>query len=216
MTAPFEFVACLELREMLGRTAWDERELLTGIEHVPADSIYYHTHSSFLRSRYLPALYPNDFATWVATQVRDPILGERLAVIDPFTFDDLERLRTAMLAILDDHLQAQHAAPRVVQGEPFHFMQSTIIEVPTGLRARTLGEFADALHRVDVSVIFYHMFRPVRGSGNVVDPAQWLEHDLGLPELAGRVRRLDPYVRDLEAVRADLLSLLEEAREREA
>jgi len=113
MTAPFEFVACLQLREMLGRTAWDERELLTGIEHVPADSIYYHTHSSFLRSRYPSAPYPNDFATWVATQVRDPVLGERLAVVDPFMFDDLELLRNAMLAILDDHLQAEEPAPRV-------------------------------------------------------------------------------------------------------
>jgi len=220
MTAPFEFVACLQLREMLGRTAWDERELLTGIEHVPADSIYYHTHSSFLRSRYPSAPYPNDFATWVATQVRDPVLGERLAVVDPFMFDDLERLRNAMLAILDDHLQAEEPAPCVGAvgraGEPFHFMQSTIIEVPTGVRARTLGEFADALHHVDVSVIFYHMFRPVVNSGTVSDPAQWLERELGLPALAGRVRLLSPYARNLEGLRSDLLSLVEEAREREA
>ena len=211
MTAPFELVACLELKEMLGRTAWDERGLLTGIEHVPADSIYYHMHSSFLRSRYLRAPYPSDFATWAATQAQDPILAERLAMIDPFEFNDLERLREVLLAILDDHLQRRETTPRVAHGEPFHFMQSTIIDVPTGERPRTLGEFGDALGRVDISVIYYHMFRPVRDSGRVTDLAQWLERDLDRPALAARVRRLNRYVRGLEGLRADLLALVQEA-----
>jgi len=63
---PFEFLQCLELREMLGRSAWDARELLAGIEDAPAESIIYHTRSYFLRSRYLAAPYPSDFATWAA------------------------------------------------------------------------------------------------------------------------------------------------------
>src|SRR2546428_12913019 len=90
---PFEFLACLVLREMLGRAAWDERELLAGIEDAPADSLYYHTRSYFLRSHYLSAPYPNDFATWAAIQVRDRVLGERLAGVDPVVFRDNEPLR---------------------------------------------------------------------------------------------------------------------------
>ena len=31
---------------------------------------------------------PNDFAQWVAMEVRDHVLGERLAVIDPFEFTE--------------------------------------------------------------------------------------------------------------------------------
>lgn len=210
-STPFEFTACLELREMLGRTAWDERELLAGIEEVPADSIYYHTHSSFLRSRYLVTPYPNDFATWAAVQVRDRVLGERLAVVDPFEFDDIERLRTDLVAIIDDHLDALESVPRIVYGEPFHFMRSTIIEVPTGLRAHTLEEFADGLRRVDPSVIYYHIFEPVTHAGRVTDPAQWLEHDLKMPALAAQVRRLNPYVSSLDGLRDRLIRLAERA-----
>lgn len=210
---PFEFIGCLELREMLGRTAWDERELLVGIEEVSADSIYYHTHSSFLRSRYLAAPYPNDFATWAAIQVRDRVLGERLAVVDPFEFDDFERLRGELVAIIDDHLHGLEMVPRIVYGEPFHFMRSTILAVPTGLRAHTLEEFADALRRVDLSVIYYHIFEPVREPGRIIDPALWLEQHLDMPELAARVRRLNPYVSSLEGLRAGLLALAEQALE---
>jgi hypothetical protein len=210
-STPFEFVACLGLRQMLGRSAWDERELLEGIEEVPADSIYFHTTNAFLRSRYLTAPYANDFATWAAIQVRDRILGERLAVIDPFAFSDVEGLRTEIVSIVDDHLRGLEMVPRIVYGEPFHFMRSTIIAVPTGLRAHTLKEFATALRRVELSVIYYHMFEPVRDPEMVADPANWLEQSLGMPELAAKVRGLNPYVRSLQGLRARLIELTEQA-----
>ncbi len=42
----------MELREVFGKRAIDEHRLLELIEEVPADSSYYHTHSSFLRHAY--------------------------------------------------------------------------------------------------------------------------------------------------------------------
>jgi len=38
---------CIEIKELLGKKADDEQELLELIEEVPLDSIYYHTHSYF-------------------------------------------------------------------------------------------------------------------------------------------------------------------------
>lgn len=207
-THPFEFVGCVELREMLGRIAWDERELLVGIEEVPPDCIHYHSHSYFLRSRYLGAPYPNDFATWAAIQVRDRVLGERLAVIDPFDYGDLERLRAELITIIDDHLASLQTIPRVVYGEPFDFMRSTIIEIPTGITARTLREFCAALTRVDLSVVYYHFFEPVRSKDRRTnDPAVWLAEELHLPALATRVQQLNPYVSSLDALRTKLVAI---------
>lgn len=205
----FEFTACLELREMLGRSAWDERELLTGIEDVPQESIFYHTHSSFLRSRYLAAPYPNDFATWAAIQVRDRVLGERLAAVDPFDYSDLETLRAELITIIDDHLRDLQSVPRIVYGEPFHFMRSTIIEVPSGVRARTLAEFREGLGRVDLSAIYYHFFEP-RGRRDPAAPAEWLEDELGEDQFAAQVRRLNPYISSLDALRARLLAMCDQ------
>ncbi len=204
---PFEFIGCVELRAMLGRIAWDERELLIGIEEVPIESIHYHSHSHFLRSRYLGAPYPNDFATWAAIQVRDRVLGERLAVVDPFDYLDLEQLRAELVTIIDDHLASLQMIPRVVYGEPFDFMRSTLIEVPTGVTARSLLEFRDALTQVDLSVVYYHFFEPIRSKNRrTTDPAIWLEEELRVPVLAARVRQLNPYVSSLEGLRTKLVA----------
>lgn len=205
----FEFVGCLELREMLGRMAWDERELLAGIEDAPADSLYYHTRSYFLRSRYLAAPYPNDFATWAAIQVRDQVLGERLAVVDPFDFADVELLRADLITVIDTHLGSLETVPRVHYGEPFHFMRSALIEVPVGLTATTLREFRTGLARVDASAIYYHFYESAR-RGAEADPLVWLE-TLGYRDVAARVRRLNPYVSSLDGVRAQLLAICDQA-----
>src|SRR5512135_3223222 len=101
---PFVFVGCWELREMLGRSARDERQLLEAIEEIPLDSIYYHTHSFFLRHQYIAGPYPNDFATWVAVQVRDHVLGEKLGILDPFDYENLDALRIEIVNIIEDHL----------------------------------------------------------------------------------------------------------------
>src|SRR5438046_10084733 len=89
----FRFVSCMELREILGKRAMDESRLLEIIEEAPADSIYYHTHSYYLRHPYSQGVLPNDFATWAALHAQARVLGERLGLLDPFEFDDMQHLR---------------------------------------------------------------------------------------------------------------------------
>ncbi len=118
---PFLFMACSELRQTLGEEADDEKRLVELLETVPLDSIYFHTHSYFLRHSYVERVYPNDFAQWVAMEVRDHVLGERLSVIDPFEFTELDALRGELIAVIDDHLSKTPIVPRVIFGEPFYF-----------------------------------------------------------------------------------------------
>lgn len=203
---PFAFCGCVELRQMLGLRADDEKELADLLDEVPIESIYYHTHSCLLRTPFMVGLHPNDFATWVAVQVRDRVLGERLAVIDPFYLEGLEPLREEILSIIDDHLSRMSVVPRVVFGEPFYFKQCRVVEVLTGLEAWTLREFRNMLADVDVSVIYFHLFntrmRLNRGEG---DFSIWLREHLEIPELADTVRAINPYLGSLERIRSRLL-----------
>jgi len=204
----FSFLGCWELQEMLGRRAYDERELLEHLEEVPLDSIYFHTHSVFLRERGLPAPYPNDFASWAAIQVRDRVLGEKLGIIDPHDLSDLESLRTEVVSLIDDHLSQLGAVPRVIFGEPFYFMQSRVLEIPTGLKVRTLKEFRDVLATVDSSVVYLHVVEARGRKGRRRhDFATWVEEQLGLPELAAAMARMNPFPFGLEEVRRRLLAL---------
>jgi hypothetical protein len=214
---PFSFVGCWELREMLGRSARDEQQLLEALEEIPLDSIYYHTHSFFLRHKYIAGPYPNDFATWAAIQVRDRVLGEKLGVLDPYDFENLEFLRAEIVTIIEEHLSELQIIPRAIYGEPFHFMQSRIVEAPTGLKARTLTEFREILASVDISVIYYHTFEAVLRLGRRNgDFALWIEGQLGLPELARKISKLDPYMTSLETIRHRMIKLCDEVLEKEA
>jgi hypothetical protein len=157
-------------------------------------------------------VYPNDFANWAAVQVRDRVLGERLAMVDPAAFPNLQSLREELVSVIDDHLRALPMVPGIILGEPFEFIQSRIVEIPTGREARSLQEFRDALLTVDVSAIYFHLvearLRLGRGQN---DLAAWLERGLGLPELAAHFRALDVYAGSLERTRSRLLRLLDEA-----
>jgi trehalose synthase-fused probable maltokinase len=209
---PFHFVACLELREFVGVRAENERQLAQLIEEVPLDSVYYHTHGFFLRHKFVAGIYHNDFATWAAVEVRDRVLGERLAMVDPAEFPNLQALREELVAVIDDHLRGLQIVPGVIFGEPFDFIQSRIVEIPLPLETRTLQEFRDALLELDPSAIYFHLvearMRLGRGQN---DFAAWLEHGLGLPRLAARVRAVDPYAGSLERTRARLIQLCDEA-----
>jgi len=200
---------------MLGRRAADVQELLDGLEEVPLDSIYFHTHSYFLRHPYISGPYPNDFANWAAIQLRDRVLGERLAVIDPFEVGDLEALRNELVTLLDDHLSHVGSVPRVVYGELFFFMQSRILAVPAGIKARTLTEFREGLERVDSGAVYFHGIAAMARKGKRRnDFAAWIEDSLGKKDLAARVAAVNPYATSLEGVRRRLIELCE-AGERE-
>jgi len=208
---PFRFIGCSELREILGKEAEDEKRLVELLEEVPLDSIYYHTHSYFLRHSYLELVYPNDFAQWVATEVRDHVLAERLAVVDPFELKGLEPLREELISVVDDHLSRTPIVPRVIFGEPFYFNQSRILEVPTGLEVQTLQEFRNALSEVDVSAIYFHMFEARhRLKREESDFSAWIRQSLGMPELAEKLRTINPYLGSLERLRSALLTICDE------
>jgi hypothetical protein len=214
---PFRFTGCWELKEMVGRTARDEQQLLEAIEEIPLDSLSFHTHSFFLRHKYIAGPYPNDFATWAAIQVRDRVLGEKLGILDPYDFESLEALRSEIVNIIDEHLSQLQIVPRVVYGEPFHFMQSRIIEVPTGLEARSLAEFRETLAAVDASAVYYHNFEAILRLGRRMgDFAFWIEQQLDLPELAQKISRIDFYMISLESVRHQIISLCDEVLQKGA
>lgn len=203
---PFRFIGCSELRELLGKEAENEKRLVELLEEVPLDSIYFHTHSYFLRHSHLERVFPNDFAQWVAMEVRDHVLGERLAVVDPFEFRGLDALREELVSIIDDHLSRTPIVPRVIFGTPFHFNQSRILEVPTGLEVWTLQEFFSALSEVEVSAIYFHMFEArQRLKREESDFSAWIRQSLGLHDLADKLRTINPYLGSLERVRSALL-----------
>lgn len=207
---PFRFVSCMELRQILGKRAMDTERLLELMEEVPGDSIYYHTHSYFLRHPSLPGYVMNDFATWALLHIQDRVLAERLAIINPFEFDDIELVRGQFVETLIEHLSRQPVVHRPISGEPFEFVRSHVIESDVGTTVWTLREFREALAGVDVGAVYNHVcesrFRKNRPAG---DFALWIGSDDGLrqPELSRQVLTVPLLGLSLEGMRDRIVSL---------
>ena len=211
---PFRFFSCMELREVLGKRATDVPRLLELMEEVPSDSIYYHTHSYYLRHAYAQTLYPNDFATWAALHAHDRVLGERLGVLDPFSYMSPEALRQDIIAILDDHLSRHPTVYRVMGAEPFDFVRSYVIEAPLDCQAGTLREFRNAVQKVEVGALYFHLCEArMRKTPGFDDFSHWLraEDGLGLPDLSGQVERVVRLGLNLEGMRARIVALCDGA-----
>jgi len=206
----FQFWGCTEIRESLGIRADNERHLLERLETAPPESIYYHTVRSLLRRRIVPGPYPNDFASWVALEVRDAALAERLAFESPFDFGDMDEFREHLLGILDDHLSRLQFAPRGITGRPFFFLRGHLAAVPLEVEAADLRSFRHALAGVDESSVYYHSVEAIGRLGNPRgDFAAWVEDALGLAKLAARFAEIDLFVLHLSAVRSRLLALVD-------
>lgn len=204
----FQFTGCVEIKELLGKTAHDAQKLLELIEEVPTDSIYFHTHSYFLRHVYIAGTYPNDFATWAAIQVRDRVLGEKLGSITPSGNKSIEDIRTELVEIIDQHLLRTQDIPFVHKGMPFYFMKSRIVEVPTGHMVTELTQFIEELKVVDASAIYNHVYEArLRDRRGRSDFAMWFRDVLGLHELAEKIEHIDSYMYTLEGLRKKIIDV---------
>lgn len=210
MDNTFYFNGCVEIKELLGKKASDIEELLEYIEEAPLDSIYYHTHGYFLRHPYIAGEYPNDFADWVAIQIRDKILGEKLATVTPKGNETLQDVRNHLIEIIDNYINEINHIPSLTYGRPFYFMQSHIIEIPTGLKASNLKEFIETLKIVNISAIYNHIFEArLRDNLGRSDFSIWLDLSLKEKELAEEIETIDFYMYSLEGLRKKLIKICE-------
>jgi hypothetical protein len=212
---PFKFIGCTEVHELLGLRADNEVQLMEMLEDIPADSIYYHTHSYFLRHVYLAGPYPNDFANWAAIELRDRVLGEKLAAVSVSAKKSIEDIRLELIETIDRHLSKLKAVPTASNGSPFYFMKSEIVEIPLEKEARNLREFTSVLEDIHASAIYYHIFEArirVRRGRN--DFSSWLDDILGFHDLGESIEKIDFYMHSLETLRARILELCYEELDR--
>jgi len=209
---PFKFYTRLHLTELTGLRATTLNQFVGLIKEVSGSCIYHHTHRFLQQHQYLSPEPPNDFAYWVTEVLGEDELGEKLASIDTIQYSTIRSLREKIVSTIDNYLQ--HSAFAKLKfarsGEEFHFMKSVSFVLPSGYSVTDLREFTDALQKITIDSIYFHIFesrlRLERG-GN--DFSNWIEHSLGDKELAGEILSLDPYTQTLENLRQSLIRIVQ-------
>jgi hypothetical protein len=209
---PFDLWGCSQVRESLGLRADSVQQLLERLEAVDADSIYYHSVRCLLRHQVVATAYPDDFANWIASEVREPALAERIAFHSPFDFPGIEEFREHLVGVLDEHVAREPWVGGRVPHSPFRFLRGHLASFPLNVIVHDLGEMREALREIDDSSIYFHTVEAVGRLGKArSDFAAWIDEALGRPDVAQRVAEIDPYVASLAEVRAHLLRVTGDA-----
>ncbi len=206
---PFRFYTSSVLVRLTGIKAVTLPELLEGIRRVNGSSIFQHTYHAFRERHFVPEVPQNDFAYWAGTVLRERVLAERLAAVDPYDYTDISSLRARFVEILEEHLRPGSGEGKAGEGQEFHFMEAISIVTPLPLEARDLPSFRDALAGISLRTLDYHFLEArLRLGKRTNDFSLWLAGSLGERDLALAFERIDFGLSTLENVRQQMLRLL--------
>jgi hypothetical protein len=195
-----------------GRRAQTLGELRNVLRDVHPGCIYHHFWGTLLRPQFSDREYNNDFATWCHHSLHDNRAAERLAVIDPAGYSDLESLRQELIEVIDERLDETELMLFARADQQFHFARSVIVVFDTHRRLSHPAELVRALPELSVGSVFYHFIDARRREPIGVDDfLAWL---MGLgpeyQELCNSLAEVDPYFESLFVLRDRLAKLFAE------
>lgn len=208
----FEIKDCALIAIATGNRAVNLKELRDILASISTDSIYYHFWGGLLQPRFEEREYNNDFAAWSWYGMHDAPLAERLAVIDPTEFKDLEDLRQEMLDIIEERLDEQGYSAWLHASSRFEFIRSQIVIFDTREQAETPEKLAELLPNLSTGSIFYHFIDARRRLENHRDDfSRWLS---GCSEkyldLYLKLNEIDPYFSTLNQIKEQLKKIFAE------
>jgi hypothetical protein len=207
--APFEIKDCAIIALATGKKAQNIRELKEILVTIDTDSIYYHFWATLLRPRFDNPQYNNDFAIWVAWQLNDKVLAERLALIDPTDFESLDQLRAEVIEVLEERAYELEYPAWSKGDEQFEFIRSQLVIFKTDTLVYKPADFCKILPKMSVGSIFYHFIDSrSRVKGGLDDFQNWLNGFNGkYQDLCHSIAEVDPYFISLVELREKLVEI---------
>ena len=207
----FEVNDCAIITRMGGvGTAINLRELKERLISCSIDCLYYHFCETLIRPTFDNPEYRNDFALWSAYKLRDRVLAERLGIINPYSFDDLEGLRERVLEIIDERLSSLNYIPSVPKGDEFIFMRAATVVFDTGIVLHQPEDLFLKLPLMSRSTIYYHFLEARRRSQDRVDDFTfWIKfHPEKNQQIIEELAKIDFYFLNLNELKTVLIDTL--------
>lgn len=204
---PFQFANAFHLVIVGLETARTLRELEKQLRVVSQLCVFCHTFHSLATHHYTS--YSNDFAQWAMAACNENELAEQLGAIDVRQFVDLENLRSALTHSVQSYLSIHPAAGDRAAFEPFYFSETREVVLPLDLQARNLQQMTDGLRRISLHSLHYHFVNSrLRLHLRTNDFSHWIENELGFPDLASQINRVDFYTNTLPEVRDEIIDCI--------
>jgi hypothetical protein len=204
---PFCVMDCSLVRRATGRMASNLRELLEAIRAVPDAVIEHHMMRCALADHFELHEFPNDLARWCWTILGDNVLGEQLALVDPYRCESTDALRSELVNVIEERLWGLDRVPWCRPGLEFHLVQSRLIAYDTGERIETPAALHEVIERMSPRSLFYHVHDARKRTGGQSDDfSHWLEKCGAEASLVAMLRRIDFYFLNLSQLRQAMIA----------
>ena len=207
----FSINDCALIALATGQSAQNLKELRDNLINIHAGSIYFHFWGGLLQPRFEEREYNNDFAAWARHGLHDTTLAERLAVVDPTGFEDVEALRQELIDILEERLDESEFLIWARADEQFEFIRSQIVVFNTHKRLERAEQLASAVPQMSTSSIFYHFIDARRRCKDRMDDFRaWLSgFGTKYEDLSHTLAEIDPYFMPLTQIRDQLVKIFQ-------
>ncbi len=206
---PFAVKDCALIARMAGiDTAVTLRELRERLTHCPLESLFHHFCETVIRPTFDDPEFRNDFAVWAARSLQDRVLAERLGIINPYDYPNLEELRGLVVEIIDDRLSEIPYIPSVNIGDDFRFMQAVTVLFDTGKMLEGPDDFIGELRNMTLSSIYYHYVEARRRTPEHTDDfTAWLNgFGNGTEPIIEALAGVDFYFMNLQELKNNLIN----------
>lgn len=212
---PFEVKDCALITRMAGiGTAMNLRELLERVRKMPLECLFHHFCETVLRPTFDDPEFSNDFAVWAKRGLRDSVLAERLAIINPYKFESFEALRLHLVDILEERLAEAGPVQWVGTDHQFYFMQAVTVVFDSGIKLHQPGDLAEQLPNLSPGSIYYHFVEARRRTPTKLDDfSSWLlEFDDDVSRLVESLQTIDFYFLSLSELKRALVAAVGNAK----
>lgn len=208
----FSIKDCALVALATGKKARLLQELRSELSDLESASLYHHFWGGLLQPRFEEREFNNDFAAWVKHGLHDAVLAERLAVLDPVAYPDMDALRHDIMDLIDARLDEMEYLLWARATQQFEFISSQIVVFDTGRHMTHPAELSNAISQMSTSSIFYHFIDARRRTLDKHDDfSDWLvAFGDDFSGLRQQLSGIDPFFGSLSELREQLTQLFGE------
>lgn len=197
---------CALIAIATGIKAQNLRELRDQLLTIHPGCLYHHFWGNLLNPHFDDPEFQNDFAVWAARHLHDLKIAEKLAMVDPGSYKDIEDIRKVVVDIVEERLYESEHVPWVRSGEEFHFIRSQIVIFDTGKRYSDPSQLIEVIPTMSLGSLFFHFIDSRRRTQDTKnDFSLWLA---GFGDkykgLISALDNIDPYFTPLNELRQEL------------
>lgn len=213
----FAMFDCSLARYGIGRSCSNLRELLEALRTAPDMVLEHHMMRCALEDYFELYEFPNDLARWCWEALGDQMLAEEFSLVDPYSHPSISSLRGALINMVEERLWGMDQVQDCRSGLELHLVGSRLVEFDTGERFATPAALAEAVPKISVRSLFYHVHEAHRRRQPPSDDfSAWLDRYGADPAQTERLRKIDFYFLNMNQLRAELLEALRPPQQKES